>query len=346
MAQIVFANSALSRLAGALTNVATSLTVTGGEGAKFPTLAGGNWFLATLAKVSAGVLVEEIVKVTARASDTFTIVRGQEGTTATTFAIGDLVELRLTRDTMASFPQFGADNTFTGRMIGLTRAQFDSGTDFATTAFVQAALGNFQSATLLGVSATTNLAAADMGKALTGQGGTINLPSAAALVAGAAVVLSANAATTVARNGSDTILAGATSLTSVALADGDFLVLVREGSTTWRAYGSATLRYTAIFAASRAANGYQKIPGTGGGLILQWGTVSVNISSANTLFTTGITWPIAFPTACREAYTTISNCPTNYINASSESLTVNGMNLVTSSGGTGTTTFRWLAIGD
>ena len=43
----------------------------------------------------------EIVKVTARASDVLTIVRGQEGTTAAAWAVGDKAELRLTKSGLA-----------------------------------------------------------------------------------------------------------------------------------------------------------------------------------------------------------------------------------------------------
>ena len=63
-------------------------------GALFPTLTGSNFFYCTLQN-TAGTTVE-IVKVTARSTDTFTIVRAQEGTSASAFASGDKVELRLT----------------------------------------------------------------------------------------------------------------------------------------------------------------------------------------------------------------------------------------------------------
>jgi hypothetical protein len=48
-----------------------------------------------------------IVKVTARSTDTFTIVRGQEGTTPSAFTGGDKVELRITAATMSSAAQAG-----------------------------------------------------------------------------------------------------------------------------------------------------------------------------------------------------------------------------------------------
>jgi len=89
-----FTNNAATTLASSILIGATSLTVTSGTGALFPTLTGSNFFYCTLQN-TAGTTVE-IVKVTARSTDTFTIVRAQEGTSASAFASGDKVELRLT----------------------------------------------------------------------------------------------------------------------------------------------------------------------------------------------------------------------------------------------------------
>lgn len=87
------ANNAFSTLFSALTSVATTMTVASGHGARFPSasVASGNYFYVTLIKSSG---VTEIVKVTDRSTDVFTIVRSQDGTTATTFTAGDRVELR------------------------------------------------------------------------------------------------------------------------------------------------------------------------------------------------------------------------------------------------------------
>ena len=89
-----FTNNAASTLASSILIGATSLTVATGTGALFPTLTGSNFFYCTLQN-TAGTTVE-IVKVTARSTDTFTIVRAQESTSASAFASGDKVELRLT----------------------------------------------------------------------------------------------------------------------------------------------------------------------------------------------------------------------------------------------------------
>ena len=89
-----FTNNAATTLASSILIGATSLTVAASTGALFPTLTGSNFFYCTLQN-TAGTTIE-IVKVTARSTDTFTIVRAQEGTSASAFASGDKCELRLT----------------------------------------------------------------------------------------------------------------------------------------------------------------------------------------------------------------------------------------------------------
>jgi microcystin-dependent protein len=94
------ANNAVSKLASSLGPDDTSLAVLPGDGARFPALGAGDWFPATIIKSDA---LSEIVKVTARSTDTFTIVRGFESTAALTFSAGDRIELRITA--------FAAQNT-------------------------------------------------------------------------------------------------------------------------------------------------------------------------------------------------------------------------------------------
>ena len=105
----LFTNNAATTLASGLSNVATSLTVAAGTGAEFPTLAGSEYFFCTIANNAGSV---EIIKVTARSTDTFTIVRGQDGTAGAAWSSGDKVELRLTRIDLLNFPQLDSTNTF------------------------------------------------------------------------------------------------------------------------------------------------------------------------------------------------------------------------------------------
>lgn len=93
MATQLFKNNANSTLAASLASGVTTLSVQTGHGARFPAITGSDYFYVTL-QDSTNI---EIVKVTARSSDSMTIVRAQEGTTSpASFASGTIVALRLT----------------------------------------------------------------------------------------------------------------------------------------------------------------------------------------------------------------------------------------------------------
>ena len=98
MAKQLFANNAKGRLNAGITDIATTLTLQAGQGALFPNPTAGDWFLSTLVDTSGNV---EIVKVTTRATDTFSvIVRAQEGTANIAFSASDICELRTTKETL------------------------------------------------------------------------------------------------------------------------------------------------------------------------------------------------------------------------------------------------------
>lgn len=90
---VKFANNAYGTLNASITNADTSLTLSSGQGARFPSLGAGDYFYVTLIDTSNNL---EIAKCTARSSDVLTITRGQEGTTARSYSVGDRVELRIT----------------------------------------------------------------------------------------------------------------------------------------------------------------------------------------------------------------------------------------------------------
>lgn len=142
-----FANNAATTLSADITNSATTLTVQSGTGALFPTLTGSQYFYCTLENGSGSS--REIVKVTARSTDTFTIVRGQDGTSGTAFVLGSKVELRLVRANLQDFALLDEANTFTQQQTVSSGIKFSDAT-VQTTAFV----GNATYATTAG-SATT-----------------------------------------------------------------------------------------------------------------------------------------------------------------------------------------------
>ena len=111
MANMLFANNCNTTLNGGITAIATSMVVTSATG--FPVPTGSQYFYCTLADAATQTTIE-IVKVTAVSGTTFTIVRGQDGTTGTIFASGAVVSLRLVAASLNDFPKLDEANTFTG----------------------------------------------------------------------------------------------------------------------------------------------------------------------------------------------------------------------------------------
>jgi len=86
-------NNAYGTLNASITSSSTTIVLVAGQGARFPTLSAGDYFYATLIDTSNNL---EVVKVTARSTDTLTVVRGQDSTTARAYATNDRFELRPT----------------------------------------------------------------------------------------------------------------------------------------------------------------------------------------------------------------------------------------------------------
>lgn len=110
-----FTNNAITTLGSSISPTATTITVATGTGSKFPALAAGQFFTATLiASGSSTGTPNEIVRVTARVGDTMTVVRGQEGSTAQSWSVGD---------TFANFITAG----FLNQIVDSTALQSQSG---------------------------------------------------------------------------------------------------------------------------------------------------------------------------------------------------------------------------
>lgn len=86
-------NNAYSTLAATISSSDTTINVAVGTGVRFPSIAGGSgdFFFLTLLDTSNNI---EVVKVTAVSTDAFTVVRGQDGTTARGYPSTSRVELR------------------------------------------------------------------------------------------------------------------------------------------------------------------------------------------------------------------------------------------------------------
>ena len=96
MAKEIWANNAVSVLAADILDSDLSFDVAVGDGALFPAISGGDWFYATLV----GNDQVEIVKVTALSSDTFTVTRAQQSTTALEWPQGTEIGNRVTKQTL------------------------------------------------------------------------------------------------------------------------------------------------------------------------------------------------------------------------------------------------------
>ena len=130
MANMLFANNCNTTLNGGITAVATSMVVTSATG--FPSPTGSQYFYCTLADAATQTTIE-IVKVTAVSGTTFTIVRGQDGTTGTIFASGAVVSLRLVAASLNDFPKLDEANTFTQAQTFSTPIAVGSGGTGLTT---------------------------------------------------------------------------------------------------------------------------------------------------------------------------------------------------------------------
>lgn len=95
MGKALLTNNAKGALTAGVLAGDLSFSITAGKGALFPNPTAGDYFYATITDAATSSVVE-IVKVTARSTDTFTVVRAQQGTTALAWSSGDKVELRPT----------------------------------------------------------------------------------------------------------------------------------------------------------------------------------------------------------------------------------------------------------
>lgn len=99
MANIKFTNLASSTLQTAINTTATIVTVAAEDVAKFPVITGSEYFVIVLVNSDGDF---EIMRVVGMNSNSFTVVRAQEGTPARAFSIGDKVEHRLTAESLVT----------------------------------------------------------------------------------------------------------------------------------------------------------------------------------------------------------------------------------------------------
>jgi hypothetical protein len=124
---VKFTNNAKTTLASGITSSATSATVT--DGSVFPSLSSGEHFYCTFDDGTNN----EIVKVTARSSNTLTIVRAADNTTARAFSSGDQAELRATAalltDIQENIAAKSANQTVYNTTTASSATSYNVGTD-------------------------------------------------------------------------------------------------------------------------------------------------------------------------------------------------------------------------
>lgn len=104
----VFSNDAKTTLAGAITNIATSLNLQSGAGVLFPNPSSSTtppqaFVLTLISQVNTNI--KEIMLCTGRSGDTLTVVRAQEGTSNVAWNAGDIIQHGPTAAQMAAMQQ-------------------------------------------------------------------------------------------------------------------------------------------------------------------------------------------------------------------------------------------------
>lgn len=152
------ANDASGVLSVAIAAGDVTLVLDAGQGAKFPTLAGGDWFPLVLEEGAKF----EIVRVTARAVDTLTVARAQEGTTAQAFGIGAKADLRVTEASQQAVLELATPAAAVGALAPKANPVFTGSVSVPDGVFAPAKLTVGAALSLLGVAGNAAAARADI----------------------------------------------------------------------------------------------------------------------------------------------------------------------------------------
>ena len=124
---VKYSNNAFSTLSSAINNSTTSISVA--STGTFPTLASGDHMYLTVVATH----TTEIVKVTNVSGTTLTVVRAQDGTSASAAASGDRIELRITTAMLAdAFAESNNDVFKSIAVSGQSDIVADASTDTLT----------------------------------------------------------------------------------------------------------------------------------------------------------------------------------------------------------------------
>ena len=111
--ELLFSNQAQTTLALPITSTSTTVTVASGTGVYFPTPSTGQAFKFTLTDPY-NELITEILLVTHKEGDVFTVVRGDENTIARSWELGTYAANLLTAGSLANFTQIPVTSGYSG----------------------------------------------------------------------------------------------------------------------------------------------------------------------------------------------------------------------------------------
>jgi len=235
--------------------------------------------------------------------------------------------------------------------LAVTPPQFDNDTSLATSAFVQRALGNFNS-TAQYTDQTANIPASYAGRViiLGGAGNNLTLPNSSGMPIGSTFEFFGQGGSTTINAPSGHVLSvGAqNSGTQITLVGNEYATITLQATNVWAVTnGTPMLKGSGVFASNTSLSGYQKLPS---GIIIQWG-LNYGVGGApnvNTPTYSTVYFPITFPNSvfavcCNPQDTYGGNVqmstPLVYVSNGSY------FNYGNTDQDTGIGNYRWIAIG-
>ena len=340
-----FTNNANTTLGSAISSGATTITVATGTGILFPTLGTGQYFTATLfAAGSSTGLPNEIVRVTARTGDTMTVLRGQEGTTAQSWNVGD---------SFSNFITAGLLNN----LVGLNDVQSQFGNSAVDAGFTNAGVVTLSPAiTSLASILYSPIRVLKINTANTGAY-TLNvngLGAKSVLSNGAALLNNQLAASTVYEvswNGTNFDLLSSLAVLGTNSVSNSILSQMASQTVKANLTGSTANASDATLAALATALGFGSYSlGTTGyysfpaGFTVQWGAATVASGSSTTPQV--FSFPIAFTTAYRivDSWSQPKSGATSGNSTTAQIISKSQYGL-TCDDGSGPRTVNWIAVG-
>lgn len=202
----------------------------------------------------------------------------------------------------------------------LKQPKFDNSNQYATTSFVQSALGNFSGVTTINTTPTT-LLPAQAGAAFlcVSPASSVTLPLASSVTQGASYKLHTLVNITLTTSGTDNIQSGTLTTTSLIIPSGTEVVAISTGSL-WLVFGTGALKNSSDFSFSLGSVYRYRLPS---GILVQGG-ITASVPAGGVV----ITYPLAFTTAVLSVEATALNDNSNVTN---EGATVMGPTLANGS---------------